>query len=146
MARKFEHLGKMYPGKIDANRRILAIDVTFPKIICLCGSTKFTAVFNQVNRDLTLAGYIVLSVGCHVHSDEELGVTAGQKAALDELHKRKIDLADAVLVLNVDHYIGASTKGEVEYASRIGKRVGYLWAEMTQPQKQLGQLVAELFK
>jgi len=144
--KRFEHLGSICPGKLESARRGLVIDATFPRIICLCGSTKFTAVFNQVNRDLTLAGYIVLSVGCHVHSDEELGITAGQKAALDELHKRKIDLADAVLVLNVDHYIGTSTKGEVEYASRIGKRVGYLWAEMTQPQKQLGQLVAELFK
>jgi hypothetical protein len=144
MARKFEHLGKMYPGKIDANRRILAIDVTFPKIICLCGSTRFMQEFNDVNCALTLAGYIVLTVGSFIHSDDQLKITEEQKVNLDVLHKFKIDLADGVLVLNVNHYVGSLTRSEIEHATKTKKPVGYLWAPPNQPQLKLEQIVSEL--
>jgi hypothetical protein len=142
--KKFEHLGSMCPGKLEAVRRGLIVDATFPKIICLCGSTRFADTFNRINRELTLMGYIVLSVGCHIHSDKELQITMEQKIQLDELHKRKIDLADAVMILNVDYYIGESTKSEISYATKMGKRVGYLWAEATMPQKELKKITAEL--
>jgi len=78
-----------------------------------------------------MAGNIVLSVGFYPHAQDEAhgeqcGVTPEQKIALDELHKRKIDLADEVLVLNVGGYIGDSTRGEIEHAKATGKPVRYL--------------------
>ena len=72
-----------------------------PKIVCLVGSTRFGDAFAKANLDETLAGNIILSVGCTAHSDSQLGLDEKTKAALDELHKRKIDLCDEVLVLNV---------------------------------------------
>lgn len=101
-----------------------------PRIVCLCGSTRFMAAFQEANLRETLAGRIVLSVGAFVHSDSELlasGVlTEVKKRALDELHKRKIDLADEILVLNVGGYIGESTRSEIAYAEAHGKIVRYL--------------------
>jgi hypothetical protein len=110
---------------------------TRPEIVVLCGSTRFGQAFRDANLRLTLDGRIVLSIGCDTKSDDELaraGVVFDQALMdrLDELHKRKIDLADRVLVLNVatpDHpegYIGESTRSEIEYAERLGKPIEYL--------------------
>jgi hypothetical protein len=105
----------------------------FPPIVCLCGSTRFHDQFRAANLRLTLAGQVVLSIGCDTKSDADLaaaaqlgGGLAGVKARLDELHKRKIDLADYVLVLNVGGYIGESTRAEIAYARAAGKPVTYL--------------------
>jgi 1-aminocyclopropane-1-carboxylate deaminase/D-cysteine desulfhydrase-like pyridoxal-dependent ACC family enzyme len=102
-----------------------------PEIVCLCGSTRFYDAFQRMNYELTMQGKIILSVGFYPHSQEQahgqqIGCTAEQKAALDELHKRKIDLADRVLVLNVGGYIGSSTRSEIDYALAHGKPVDYL--------------------
>lgn len=93
-------------------------------IITLCGSTKFKAEFEAKNRELTLAGHIVISVGVFVHDGK--AITDKQKQELDELHKRKIDLSDAIYVINKDGYIGSSTQGEIEYAKAHGKKIMYL--------------------
>ena len=103
-----------------------------PKIVCLCGSTKFYEQFKEANCRETMDGKIVLSVGCFIHQpDAQLGggtvdYTTDQKRALDELHKRKIDLADEILIINVGDYIGESTRSEIEYAMKQGKPVRYL--------------------
>lgn len=103
-----------------------------PEIVCLCGSTRFYDMFQAANYDLTMLGKIVLSVGFYPHSKaihghgEGVGHDSAEKVALDELHKRKIDLADYVYVLNVDGYIGESTRSEIVYAEAHGKRVDYL--------------------
>jgi hypothetical protein len=101
-----------------------------PTITVLCGSTRFYDAFQRANYELTMQGHIVLSVGFYPHSPdvhgEGVGCTPEQKEALDELHKRKIDLADEVLVLNLDGYIGESTRGEIDYAEKLGKPVRYL--------------------
>lgn len=103
-----------------------------PRIVCLCGSTRFLAAFNEANLRETLAGKIVLTIGCSMKSDAELFAhmtdeeRAAVKARLDELHKRKIDLADEVLILNVGGYMGDSTLSELEYAKREGKQVRFL--------------------
>lgn len=101
-----------------------------PRIVCLCGSTRFGQAFRDANFQETLAGRIVLSIGCDTKSDDELWAdpiqAAKLKVALDELHKRKIDLADEVYVLNVDGYVGSSTNSEIEYAKGLGKPVRYL--------------------
>lgn len=104
-----------------------------PTVVCLCGSTRFYAEFRQANYERTMAGEIVLSVGFFVHAGDQahgqqIGCTPEQKRALDELHCRKIDLCDYVLVLNVGGYIGESTRREIEYAEKLGRRVEYLEA------------------
>lgn len=106
-----------------------------PKIVCLCGSTRFMEAFQQANLRETLAGHIVLSVGCNTKSDVDL-LAAGEmteelKAQLDELHKRKIDLADEILVLNVGGYVGNSTRSEIKYALAAGKPVRLLEDQIT---------------
>jgi hypothetical protein len=105
----------------------------FPPIVCLCGSTRFYDEFRRANLRLTLAGQIVLSIGCDTKSDADLASAAElgndpstTKTRLDELHKRKIDLADYVLVLNVGGYIGDSTRSEIAYALDHAKPVRYL--------------------
>lgn len=100
-----------------------------PKIVCLCGSTRFIDAFQEANLKETLAGNIVLSVGCNTKSDAGLfkGTECEEiKRKLDNLHKQKIYLADEVLVLNVDGYIGESTRNEIEYAHKHNKIVRYL--------------------
>jgi hypothetical protein len=103
----------------------------FPKIICLCGSTRFKDAFDEANYQLTMAGNIVLSVGFMMHATgnkhgEDVGATPQQKIELDELHKRKIDLADEVLILNVGNYVGDSTRSELAYARKLGKVIRWL--------------------
>ena len=100
-----------------------------PTIVCLCGSTRFSEAFRKANFDETLAGKIVLTIGCDFKSDEALGLTEDDKARLDELHLRKIDLADEVLILNVDGYIGQSTAREIKYAEEQGTFIRYLSLE-----------------
>ena len=98
-----------------------------PKIVCLCGSTKFKQEFITANFQETMAGRIVLTVGWFSHSDEKIYYpTPEKKKALDELHLRKIDLADEILVLNVGGYIGKSTYNELEYAKKHEKKIRYL--------------------
>lgn len=99
-----------------------------PRVVCLCGSTRFMDAFHEANRRETLAGHIVLTVEVVTYdrgSDPQLVDTA-TKEMLDELHLRKIDLADEVLVLNVGGYIGKSTRREVTYARQEGKHVRWL--------------------
>lgn len=101
-----------------------------PRIVCLCGSTRFWKAFQEQSLRLTTEGVIVLSIGMATASDTEHlsngTITLAQKEAFDELHKRKIDLCDGVLVLNVGGYIGESTRSEIEYAEANGKPVFYL--------------------
>ncbi len=101
-----------------------------PTIVCLCGSTRFSDAFHEANLRETLAGKIVLSIGCDFKSDADLQLagelTAEDKARLDELHLRKIDLADEVLILNVGGYIGQSTLNELLYAQAHNKRIRFL--------------------
>lgn len=103
------------------------------KIVTLCGSTKFKKEFLEIQKKLTLLGYIVISVGLFGHSgDNEVwenmdeGTLTKTKSMLDDMHKRKIDLSDMIYVINVGGYIGESTRSEIEYAISTGKEVRYL--------------------
>lgn len=96
------------------------------KIITLCGSTKFKEQYLEAQKRLTLEGNIVISVGLFGHSGDDEVWTEGTKAMLDDMHKRKIDLADEIFVVNVDGYIGESTRSEIEYAKANGKVVKYM--------------------
>lgn len=103
------------------------------KVITLCGSTRFKDEFMEAQKRLTLEGNIVISVGLFGHAgDQEVwegmeeDTLTKTKIMLDDMHKRKIDMADEIYVINVGGYIGSSTKSEIEYANKHGKTVRYL--------------------
>ena len=103
------------------------------KVITLCGSTRFKEQFIEAQKRLTLQGCIVISVGLFGHSgDTEVwdnmdeGELTKIKEMLDDMHKRKIDMADGIYVINVGNYIGDSTRSEIEYAKATGKTIEYL--------------------
>jgi hypothetical protein len=104
-----------------------------PRIVVLCGSTRFGNFFREANLRLTLAGEIVLSIGCDTKNDADLAAAGAlghdmeqAKVDLDALHKRKIDLADYCHVVSDESgYFGNSTLSEIEYALAHGKPVTY---------------------
>jgi len=96
--------------------------VTDPKIVVICGSTRFREAMTVANRMLTLAGHIVLAPGVFAHDGDQIDDKT--KAELDALHLRKIDLADWVLVVNnPTGYVGESTAREIAYAESRGKAI-----------------------
>ena len=103
------------------------------KVITLCVITRYKDAFMKAQKRLTLEGNIVISVGLFGHSgDDEVwegmseDTMSKTKEMLDEMHKRKIDMADEIFVINVGGYIGSSTRSEIEYAKATGKSVRYL--------------------
>jgi hypothetical protein len=117
---------------MSTERRMIKLESTFPMIVCLCGSTKFWREFQEINLQETLKGKIVLSIANVASSDDELfaklSLTEREcvTSSLDELHFRKIELADEVFIVNKGGYIGESTKRELEYAKSLGKTVRWL--------------------
>jgi len=106
------------------------------RVVTLCGSTRFRDAFMEAQKRLTLQRNIVISVGLFGHSgDEEVWEGMSEdtltqtKRMLDDMHKRKIDMADEIFVINVGGYIGESTRSEIEYARMTGKPVRYLVEE-----------------
>lgn len=95
------------------------------KVITLCGSTRFKDQFLEEQKRLTLEGNIVISVGLFGHSGDNEVWSVVTKEMLDDMHKRKIDMADEIFVINVGGYIGESTRSEIEYAEKTGKTVRY---------------------
>lgn len=103
-----------------------------PKIVCLCGSTRFWRGFQRAGLEETLKGNIVLSIGAASGTDDEhFGNLPREeydrvKTMLDQLHLRKIDMADEVLILNPGGYIGESTGNELMYAVEQEKEIRLL--------------------
>ena len=102
------------------------------KVITLCGSTRFKDEFMEAQKKLTLEGNIVISVGLFGHSGDEKvwdgmdeGTLSETKKMLDDMHKRKIDMADEIFVINKGGYIGESTRSEIAYAKEHGKKISY---------------------
>lgn len=93
-------------------------------VITLCGSTRFKDEFMTVQKKLTLEGNIVISLGVFAHSGDI--ISNEEKIMLDEMHKRKIDMSDEIFVINVDGYIGDSTRSEIEYAKLCGKKIRFM--------------------
>lgn len=117
-----------------------------PKIVTLCGSTRFQRAFELATKYETLDGRIVLSVGFFSHAEGQT-VDRKIKAKLDVLHVRKIEMSDEILVLNVDEYIGESTEREIEVALSYGVTVRFLsfeanYARMARDQQYLVELEA----
>ena len=109
-----------------------------PEIVCLCGSSRFVEMMAVLAWEFEKDGKIVLSLHLlpHWYTDAKgLPVKCGHQAeaegvadAMDELHLRKIDLADTVFVVNIDEYVGDSTRREIAYATKRGKPIAYLEA------------------
>src|SRR3990167_5677100 len=119
--------GSAYPPHVGD----VGTEMSKPKVIVLCGSTRFIEIFAVcawlIERDegaITLGLHLLPSWYPDVPKDH-LAEAEGVKEQLDELHLRKIDLADQVFVVNFDHYLGESTKREVEYA--IAKKLPIRW-------------------
>lgn len=93
-------------------------------VITLCGSTKFKDQFEKANAFLTLQGNIVISVAFFEQSDG-FKITEEQAELLGRLHFRKIDISDEIFVIDVDGYIGNSTKKEIQYAEEKNKVIRY---------------------
>ncbi|WP_286906002.1 hypothetical protein [Clostridium sp. UBA1652] len=100
-----------------------------PKIITLCGSTKFKKQFEEVMAKLTLDGCIVLTVGFFEQSDN-IEITEEQIKLFEKLHYHKIDMSDGIYVVNANGYIGESTKKEIQYALQKGKEVNYFYEKL----------------
>lgn len=119
-------------AKLSAAVLINSKSTPRPTIVCLCGSTRFSEAYQRANLDETLAGHIVLTIGCDMRSDADVFTGKSEaeltqiKDGLDALHLHKIELADEILVLNVDGYVGTSTAREIAHARQIGKRVRWL--------------------
>lgn len=94
-------------------------------IITICGSTQFKDEMLEAARKLTLEDHIVLMPTIFEHADNE-ELTTEQKIRLDNLHKQKIDMSDAIFVVNKDGYIGESTFGEIDWAARHKKELYFL--------------------
>jgi hypothetical protein len=99
-----------------------------PKVICYCGSLrKAKEAFQKAEYESLMKGEIALLPCCmFVDIERKYGLTSEYKQKADEQHKRKIDMADEVFILNVGGYIGESTHSEINYAISIGKPVKYL--------------------
>lgn len=112
------------PRAID---RTVQLKSGFPRIVCLCGSTRFKDEFIAKNFEFTKMGYIVLTVGWFSHADAQTWFpSADEKIAFDILHKCKIDLADDVYVINKGGYIGDSTRSEIDFAQTHRKLVEFM--------------------
>lgn len=121
-----------YPELLDAAEKLAAgkRGLHIPRVIVLCGSTRFMAEMTDADRVLTWQGDIVIKPGCDMKTPDPLWADAADaeagKARLDDLHRAKIRLADAVYVICPGGYIGDSTAAEIEYARELGKPLTYI--------------------
>jgi len=123
--------GAIRDAQADLTRKEMGRGDGSPKIICLCGSTRFVDTFNEWRKKLTLEGNIIVSIELVLPQSEREDPQHNNykvKLMLDELHLRKIDIADEVMILNVNGYIGNSTRAEIEYSQSKGKPIKYLEA------------------
>lgn len=106
-----------------------------PRVITLCGSTRFKAEFERIAAQLTSDGVVVLGPAVFAHSVPEhaaiLRNNPGTKEVLDTLHFRKIDMSDAIVVVNVNDYVGESTQREIDYAMATQKSIYWQYPRTT---------------
>lgn len=94
------------------------------KVVTLCGSMRFWDKIQEMFERLELEnGYVVLGITPNASGRE---LSEREISLLAELHRAKIDLSDAVFVVNVGGYIGKSVKAEIEYAKENDKEILYL--------------------
>ena len=92
------------------------------KVVTICGSMKFKDKMMEVTRDLEIKNkYVVIQC---VYSNDRFNEE--EQVLLADLHYKKIDISDVIYVVNVDDYIGTSTKKEIEYAKSLNKKIIYM--------------------
>lgn len=96
-------------------------------VITLCGSSKFKEEFIEAEKQLTLKGNIVISVGLFGHSGDDIVWAGNNKQIQDDMHNEKIRMSDKIFVINKNNYIGESTRNQIEYAKALGKEVLYMF-------------------
>ena len=94
------------------------------KIITVCGSLRFIKEMLQIAEKLELEGNSVLLPIYNLNKNKD-AFNSDEILMLSKMHKEKIKLSDAVLVVNVDGYIGNSTKDEMEFAKKLNKEIIY---------------------
>ena len=94
-------------------------------IITLCGSTKFKSAFIRVAQRISLMGHIVLTPTIFSHADN-IELAEEKIQTLKKVHLDKIAMSDVIIIINVDGYIGETTKEEIEYAEKLNKEIIYL--------------------
>lgn len=101
-----------------------------PEVVCLCGSSRFVAEMAILAWELEKEGRIVLSLHLlpkwYTEAADHQAEVEGIAEAMDELHLRKIDISDRVLVVNIDGYIGDSTTREIAYCKMTQTPLSYL--------------------
>lgn len=94
------------------------------KIITVCGSYKFKKEMIEITEEMTLKGNCMLTPNELAKSNKD-DYTQEEALMIDKMHKEKIRLSDAILVVNVNNYIGNSTKSEIEFAKSLNKEIIY---------------------
>ena len=123
-----------YPQLLTAAEKLAEgkKQLNIPRIVVICGSTRFMAEMADADCELTWAGHIVVKPGCDMKTPHPLWAdpieAEAGKARLDELHRAKIRIADEVLV--VGDYVGSSTRAEIAYARSLGKPVRFTHPEV----------------
>ncbi len=93
------------------------------KVITICGSMRYSKEMIKIAEELELKeGYAVIQCVYNVDGKKYEGIDA---SILDKIHRKKIDISDAIYVVNINGYIGESTRKEIEYANNNGKEVIY---------------------
>lgn len=99
-------------------------------IACICGSTRFKKEHMRAAEVLILRGYVVVMVNAWEHADRFHDPQDSDdiltKAMLDDMHKYKIAMSDLIYIVNKNGYIGESTKSEIAYAQKLGKKIEWL--------------------
>lgn len=99
------------------------------RVVCLIGSTRYREEYEAANREETIAGNIVVTVGLYGH-EENIDMQGSLKKQLDVLHLCKIDMADEVLCIDPTPTHGNSTQAEISYAVSLNKRVRFRHEEL----------------
>ena len=94
------------------------------KVITVCGSLRFKKEMMEISEKMELQGNCMLTP-IYPTKDDKDAYTDEEVIILDKMHKEKIKLSDAILVVNVNNYIGSSTKSEIEFAKELGKEILY---------------------
>ncbi len=94
------------------------------KVITVCGSLRFQREMEEIALKLELEGNCVLLPIFPINGDKD-NYTEEEMNILGKMHYERIKISDAILVVNVDNYIGSSTKSEIEYAKSLNKEIMY---------------------
>ena len=95
------------------------------KVITVCGSIRFYKEMIEITEEMELQGNCMLVPIYNPNRPNKDAFTEEETLMLDKMHKEKIKLADAILVVNVNDYIGSSTKSEIEFAKSLNKEIIY---------------------